>query len=365
MRQQGQAQLGYFPTPDVLIPVIRSWWRAPAASWAALDPTCGTGAALAATGAPRTWGVEIEDHRAAAAQAILTAVLHGGFEDTTISPHSVSLLWFNPPYGHDPLNGGRLETTFVNLATPLLVPHGLLVALVPVDALSSIESHLQSEYDVRLVRRFPSPLYQPYRQVVILATRRAVSRSAPWEAPRLDTWRTDPIPPEDRPASDRYLTTSFPVLTARPDTESPIPLPPSPGPARFALRPLRPAALYATLSQQDGAFATLRRMTTPAPPLSEAHPIATPLTLHQGHLATLLAAGLLRGAIGTGDARHLVRGRVLTTDDVTIDDSDPDRVREIHHTRHTIELLTLSATGTLTTWGAATSPDPEVSDVPA
>jgi hypothetical protein len=80
--------------------------------------------------------------------------------------------------------------------------------------------------------------------------------------------------------------------------------------------------------------------------LSTADPIDTPIPLHRGHLAMLLTAGRLTGSIGNGNARHLVKGRVIPHTEV-VDDTPTHRISE---TRYRIELHTLHPDGTLQAW---------------
>lgn len=364
MRTHAELRLGFYPTPDHLLPLIRSWFHPPSGPWTAFDPTAGAGVALAAMGAPASYAVELEKGRAHEAATRLTHVLHAGFEDTDISHGSFSLVFFNPPYSDDPRMGGRLERTFLTQVTPLLVPHGLLAAVLQEHQAEALESLISHHYEVVTVGRFPAPDYGRFKQVIVLATKRKPGLHP--DVPRaIQSFKTDPELPTDLPADDadwirrypRYHAYQrwYPVFTARPDTCPPIELPPSRGPKKFGLRPLRAAVLYRSLAQQDGAFANLRRSTVPPTPISEEHPITTPLTLGQGHMATLLAAGLLHGAIGTGSARHLVRGRVRTIEDVSYEDTESGEVNEVHRTHHLVELYTLDPQGHLTQWGSADS----------
>ena len=361
MRTNAELRLGFYPTPEHLLPLIRTWFEPPAGPWTAFDPTAGAGVALAAMGAPDSYAVELEQERAHAAASRLPHVMHAGFEDAEISTGSFSLVFFNPPYNDDPRQGGRMERTFLTQVTPLLVPHGLLIAVLQERQAEALEGFIGQHYAVVTVGRFPAPDYGRFKQVIILATKRKPGLHPEVSAP-IQSFKTDPELPADLPEEDadwvrryphyRAYQQWYPVFTERPDTVDPIWLPNSRGPKKFALRPLRAEVLYRSLGQQDGAFANLRRSTVPPAPISEEHPITTPLTLGQGHMATLLAAGLLQGAIGTGTARHLVRGRVRTIEDVSYEETG-DEINEVRRTQHLVELYTLDPQGHLTQWGSA------------
>jgi len=83
LRLKGQVKMGYFPTPDSVVRLIRPRLILPQEPFAALDPCCGTGAALKGlvegSGAV-TYGVELDLGRAREANKILDSVAKGAFE---------------------------------------------------------------------------------------------------------------------------------------------------------------------------------------------------------------------------------------------------------------------------------------------
>ena len=101
MRPKGQIKMGYYPTPDSVVALVKPRLVFPDGPFAALDPCCGTGKALvdlvAGTRAA-TYGVELDLERAREADAVLTTVAKGAFELSKVPKNSFSLLLLNPPY---------------------------------------------------------------------------------------------------------------------------------------------------------------------------------------------------------------------------------------------------------------------------
>ena len=151
-----------------------------------LDPCCGEGLALAhlaarlreQTGAViQTWGSELHPGRAAEAATRLDVALEAPFEAVSWTPtHGVaSVLFLNPPYDWSVDAGARrVEDLFLERATPaLVVPGGVLVYIIPVSAFhrQAYEALLINYERVRITR-FPDPLFDQFKQLVIFGQRR-------------------------------------------------------------------------------------------------------------------------------------------------------------------------------------------------
>ena len=337
MRLAGQTQLGYYPTPARVLDLLATWLTIPRGA-VALDPSCGTGAALAAL-APsgRCYGVELDHARAADAATRLT-VLDGAFEETEITPGSFGLVLLNPPYDQDAATGTRAEAAFLVRTLPLLALHGVLVLIVPEHQLDRLWPTVTPSIRVDGLWRFPDPEYAAFGQVVLVGHRvsaLAAQQNRPfWEwGHQARPWD----PPEFWP------------LTPRPASHAPIRVPVGRRPLRYRLAPDRPAMLAAYVAHTGGAFGALRARTARAVPPSADHPVRPPLPLHRGHLATLLAAGVLSGALGTGTQRHLVRGRAVPVDTVETQDTE-DALVTITRRSFQVTVTTLTPDGTLHEW---------------
>ncbi|MBC7106444.1 MAG: class I SAM-dependent methyltransferase, partial [Firmicutes bacterium] len=101
MRLAGQAKAGYYPTPAVVVDRLKHILKFPEEPFAALDPCCGEGDALAllleGTGG-RGYGVELDLSRAKRAREKLHRAVPGAFELAKVPARAFSLLFLNPPY---------------------------------------------------------------------------------------------------------------------------------------------------------------------------------------------------------------------------------------------------------------------------
>ncbi|PSR36838.1 MAG: hypothetical protein C7B44_06915 [Sulfobacillus thermosulfidooxidans] len=151
-----------------------------------------------------------------------------------------------------------------------------------------------------------------------------------------DVW-----PPDQAPG--------FPVLPATLDLP-PVPATRPLSDTQFALRALRDDTLATFLAADQRLAQTLTPLTTINAPLSAQDPIQTPMTLHRGHLATLLTAGRLTGAIGTGDLRHLVKGHIQQYRVQTSHRATDTGYQESFETRYHVVLTTLHPDGQYKVW---------------
>ena len=186
-RLEGIAKAEYYPTPPSVVERVAALVRlAPSAHRRAvrlLDPCCGPGAALRqftdAIGGGETYGIEIEQNRAAEARTSLDDVIAGSAFAVRIGHEVFSCLWLNPPYDQDD-GGKRLEHSFLTTISRALAPGGLLVYIVPQARLAQSARYLSAHYERMRCYRFHDPEYAAFRQCVLLAHKRsgpAVARS--------------------------------------------------------------------------------------------------------------------------------------------------------------------------------------------
>ncbi|MHB1956995.1 MAG: DUF6094 domain-containing protein [Sulfobacillus sp.] len=353
MRQQGRAILGYYPTPPRVMEHILTWLAKPQNDqpFTAFDPTCGTGAALAQLQAPYSYGVELDHSRYLEATRTLSSALHGDFQWAAATPpHTMSVALVNPPYDYDAATGLRTELSTLQRLTPWLISHGVLILIIQDRQLPTVWSFIATHYHVQHIFRFPDPEWAQFEQIVLLASNDPhLSATIRTRQERDDYARSFPQPRLRSQAS--WELPSFPLLTPRPLESPALIIPPATPPVSFQLNPVRPDTVYRALATQN-LYATARRMTELHTLPQDA--VYTPTTLHRGHLATLLTAGRLTGAIGTGTARHLVKGRVITETVETQREVQQDGTLLIKtETRHRVELRTLHPDGTVQVWGRA------------
>jgi hypothetical protein len=297
MRIHGRIKMGYYPTPARVVELIRKYLSFPASPFAALDPCCGEGEALAALVAETsaiTYGVELDYQRAEESTTCLHHVLRCGIEETRIQYRSCSLLLLNPPYDELTLEEEadakteREERAFLRMTVPYLIPGGVLVYIIPQNRLNkSIARLLASRFEHIQVFRFPDLEYADFRQIVVFGVRKTDNGLDEQEASRLQN-----VPKvELSPLSDK-AEIQYPVPTSSPLT-------------LFRSTLIDPEELQKHMVQSPlwKRFAVLTTR-------SEIHIPRPPLPLHSGHLGLLLASGKLDGIVGAGDDTHVVKGRV-------------------------------------------------------
>lgn len=107
-RLESIARAGYYPTPPRVAVAIAHHLR-PADTGGKrtlrlLDPCAGTGEAAASIGrqlGAETFGIELNDERAAMAREQLDRVLHTSAFSVRLANASFSCLFLNPPYDYD------------------------------------------------------------------------------------------------------------------------------------------------------------------------------------------------------------------------------------------------------------------------
>jgi len=181
-RLESQAKLGYYPTPDHLLPLIASCISPLTQPGNFLDPCCGEGDALQLLGlmlAGRTYGVELDKARGMEARKRVESVLISDAMRTRISDKAFSLLFLNPPYDWATREEGekaeRIECQFLQRFTPKLVDGGLLVFVVPYYVLVKSATFLSNWYEDTRVYKFPEGDYEVFKQVVLFGTKRPKS----------------------------------------------------------------------------------------------------------------------------------------------------------------------------------------------
>jgi tRNA1(Val) A37 N6-methylase TrmN6 len=110
---------------------------------AALDPCCGTGAALhALTGESNStlYGVELDANRAESAKANGIQTIQGNVFDVRARVERFSFLYLNPPYDFEvgPRSNERMEKLFLGHTYAWLKPKGVLLMVIPYTAVHDV-----------------------------------------------------------------------------------------------------------------------------------------------------------------------------------------------------------------------------------
>ena len=336
MRSAGKAIAGYFPTPPVVTDALRTLLAGSGGVVRALDPCCGTGAALHALASGLgawTCGVEVNEGRAAEAATRLDHVLCGDALTMRTSHQAFGLLFLNPPYDadpdeHDPRQSSatsrRLEHTFLKKCTPYLAPGGVLCLLVPQQRVAGSARYLASWYERIGLWRFPDPEYASFGQVVLLATRKAGSDLDPAGAARLVALCAGPLPPLEPRACAPYR----------------VPVVRGPDPVVEAASFDHDAASRAARTGGLWADPTFAQSLWPQEP-ARTRPL---MPLRKGHVAQFGVAGLLDNCVlhDAAGRPFVVKGRAVKEQVTTVieDDQTVTRVeRDVIKT--TLSLLDL------------------------
>jgi len=310
-RLESVARAGFYPTPfRVANAIARHLGPVPIRGRQVLrllDPCAGAGEAadvLAHALGAESFGIELNEVRADSARGRLDHLLHTSAFSVRLSHGGFSCLFLNPPYDYDD-ESRRLEHAFLTRFTRALCNGGVLVFVVPQARLAVSARYLSSHYRDLRVFRFPDPDYDSFRQIVVFATRKSRSQSDPAVQARLEAWSRDRLEPlPDTVAEHTVMVPTLPT-----------------GDILFASLFFDPMQACAE-AQRSGAWVRPDIVEQLWP--TEERPVRPLMPLRRGHLALLIAAGMLNNLLLTqGNRSVLVKGRTYK-ESVAIDSDDED-----------------------------------------
>lgn len=295
MRLGAQAKMGYYPTPPSVASLIAGILvRNGTGKIRLIDPCAGEGHALKHIGEclnAEMYGIELDAERGRKAKESLTQCLITDYETTRISNQAFSLLYLNPPYdwairNNDISASERYERTFLRNTIRYLVPKGILVYLIPQARLDkAIAKMLAYRFDDVRVFRFPDAEYQSFKQVVVFG---ALKKR-----------------PDINDGLTRYFISVgqgkaiIPSLDNA-DCKYTVPLSPSVKNFLFRTTQIDPEELEIEL-KQHGLRGKINRMVSP---LSLSERIKPIMPLRHGHMAQLLACGMMNGVVFDKEGRN-------------------------------------------------------------
>ena len=171
------------------------------------------------------------------------------------------------------------------------------------------------------VYRFPDPVYDRFRQIAVLGTKRASPAAV----------SVDDLPECLQDVPSRELK----PLPAR--AKSAYDVPPSP-----PIRIFKSTEIDTEALSEELAASMLGRTEVGPKDNGRDRP---PVPLHAGHVALLLAAGELDGVVGKGRDRHIVRGYVKKTVDTTQEEDEKGNQTIRETERFEVQIKTLSRDG--------------------
>ena len=323
MRPPAIEKMGYYPTHENVARVILTYISPAPERGRLLDPCCGEGTAAQMLGNSlncETWGSELSYKRAEIASRVMNKVHQAPWESTWLTPTSISFLFLNPPYDTDTIdNQGRLEATFLKTTTPTLVKGGLLVYIIPqrMFANPDIAKRLATYY-----QDFTIGLYEDsaYKQAILFAKRRdgihvpengEVEKVQAWGLAILENLQPAPEPIYTIPPAPERGFNNQPITFKRKDWTD-------------------EETVEATLS--NGAMQTSAWKDLLNPKRSETGSVSPVMPLKKGHVAMLMASGMI-GIIrimGDDGKPMLVKGRVIKEQDTTVsEDASGNEVEKI------------------------------------
>ncbi len=186
-RLASQEKGGFYPLPETVTEIIATHIKGPYGG-RILDPCCGEGVALVTLARElglEPYGVELNINRAQASTGQVNElliergiepelrVIHGDYKLTlNTTQNGYNCLYLNPPYDTD-RDAGRLEYKWLVQTRPYLQAGGLLIMVIPQSVLGfrKMANYLSGWFHDTTIYRFPSPEYDRFKQIVVIATR--------------------------------------------------------------------------------------------------------------------------------------------------------------------------------------------------
>ena len=183
-RLMNHVRMGYYPTcTDNLSHILRGMDLSEGVQINLLDPCCGCGLALRSLAQGiiengiecKTYGVELDGHRAEEALTRIDRVGFGSFYQSRISNEAFHAMLLNPPYLSVMTEGGnntRSERLFLVDSISNLMMGGLLIYIIPYYRLTAdIARILCDNFSDISVWKFAGSEFKKFKQVAILGTR--------------------------------------------------------------------------------------------------------------------------------------------------------------------------------------------------
>jgi hypothetical protein len=305
-RLASQIKMGFYPTPVEVVQQIKNMLKI-APETRLIDTCCGEGEALkiiAEGNEADTYGVELDRERFLKARENLDHALWAdALHEFVSSRGAFSLLWLNPPYdtteGAYEQEKARLELEFLSDHWRYLQDGGVLVYIVPFMILNKVASFFQRRCNSLAILSFPFDHYWTFKQVVVMCVK---GRPGKQETLRNIQLFEATIRTGENLAPDKMPTTADGGLVYQ--------VPPSKEMNEdFLFRSFRldPDEALESLKPSPAWDKAQRYVFPPAGKMN----IRPLMPLREGHLAMLLASGMMNGEImGDNGQRLIVKGSV-------------------------------------------------------
>lgn len=309
------ATAGFYPTPERIYEWLTNHIAPSETRGRLLDPCCGEG--LAAHHLADAWnldayGIEIDSERAKASANRLHRVLNLDCAAARISANAFQVLFLNPPYSPDEGEAKRMEYRFLRDTGKWLQPRGTLIYIIPQYRLDArMARHLATYYRELTAYRFPDPEYDDFSQMMVFGIA-----------------RQEPIFEENA------------ALQLLQQCRGQLSILPQHGTERYDIPPPLETKFYFRGNQIDPDEAlseALRIGIWHSPewkswlePINDLDALQPLMPLKKGHLAMLIAAGLLQNLVlERDDEVLLIKGRTYkVSEEVEGDDESEEVTRD-------------------------------------
>jgi predicted RNA methylase len=287
------ANMGYYPTTEADCRAIAT--SITGYSYTMMDPCCGAGDALKTItanmqGYGEALGIEIEEGRAEEAKKNLSDVINEDFFALQIENRSFGGIFLNPPY----FKNEALHQPFIEKATDILAIEGILILIIPIYELSGrTADFLASFYEDYKVFR---TIDQRFQQAVFFGKKRkkpGIKDGAEIEALGQTASQISRIGPYD-------LKYEIPITRNIQDI-------------RILHKGIDPEKLSLELDRFTEDWEKLTSL------IPDNALVRTPLLpLRKGHLAQVLASGLVDGVVEDKETgkRYLIKGTTTRVEEV-------------------------------------------------
>jgi len=306
-RLESQMKMGFYPTPVTVVENIRNMLKiAPDARL--LDTCCGEGEALsilAEQSQAETYGVELHRPRMTVARTRLNHVLWAdALYDFIGSKEAFSLLWLNPPYDTGIFDDGqkkdRLEVQFLKRHWQYLQEGGVMVYIIPWSSLPAAVHFLAKNCRDLSILKFPDDSFWDFNQIVVMCVKARLRKT---EIERNMVLLNGAVAGFVKGDLDQVFSSDMALEIA-------YDVPPSGDLDDFTFRTVRldpEQALEKLKTSPVWEKACLQMF--PSTFVKSIQPLTS---LREGHLAMLLASGMMNGEVTGPDGRRLVvKGSVV------------------------------------------------------
>jgi len=237
--------------------------------------------------------IEIDADRASACVQRGITTVQGSALECKVQSENCSLLYLNPPYDTEvgPHNNQRMELVFLEHCYRWVRTEGVLVFVIPVNALNSCARLLASQFNRISLFRLEHADCIRFHQIVVFGSRKkSHARGEPRGVDALlrSGDRPSSIPPLNKDVAERYV------------------IPPSP-PATIHFTGL-PLDQIEDAIDRSAAMQNARGVLVRKQQKMSGRPVTA---LHKGHVGLLACSGMLNGFFGEGDERHIAHWRAV------------------------------------------------------